>query len=175
MTDLLSRYAESLFWFGRYSERTTCLARLLEVRASGQGGHIDCSMLGSLIGVAALQTSEYFGTGNAPQPLGSAHPRNAPYQAYRASDDYFIIAAGNDRLWAEVAEAVGIDFRRARLMVFLISSAALGVVGAYYAMYFGSISPQIFSLDTMLLLFAMMVIVQTVFFFSEPVPMPDCH
>ncbi|MEX0340606.1 MAG: branched-chain amino acid ABC transporter permease [Arenibacterium sp.] len=56
------------------------------------------------------------------------------------------------------AEAIGIDFRRARLMVFLISSAALGVVGAYYAMYFGSISPQIFSLDTMLLLFAMMVI-----------------
>ena len=56
------------------------------------------------------------------------------------------------------AEAIGIDFRRARLMVFLISSAALGVVGAYYTMYFGSISPQIFSLDTMLLLFAMMVI-----------------
>ena len=56
------------------------------------------------------------------------------------------------------AEAVGIDFRRARLMVFLISSAALGVVGAYYVMYFGSVSPQIFSLDTMLLLFAMMVI-----------------
>lgn len=56
------------------------------------------------------------------------------------------------------AEAVGIDFRRARLMVFLISSASLGFVGAFYAMYFGSISPQIFSLDTMLLLFAMMVI-----------------
>ncbi|QBF30825.1 branched-chain amino acid ABC transporter permease [Thalassococcus sp. S3] len=56
------------------------------------------------------------------------------------------------------AEAVGIDFRRARLQVFLISSAALGVIGPFYAMYFGSISPQIFSLDTMLLLFAMMVI-----------------
>jgi branched-chain amino acid transport system permease protein len=56
------------------------------------------------------------------------------------------------------AEAVGIDFRRARLMVFVISSAALGVVGAFYAMYFRSISPQIFSLDQLLLLFAMMVI-----------------
>ncbi|MEX0286526.1 MAG: branched-chain amino acid ABC transporter permease [Paracoccaceae bacterium] len=56
------------------------------------------------------------------------------------------------------AEAIGIDFRRARLMVFMISSAALGVVGAFYAMYFRSISPQIFSLDQMLLLFAMMVI-----------------
>ena len=56
------------------------------------------------------------------------------------------------------AEAVGIDFRRARLMVFMISSAALGVVGAFYAMYYRSISPQIFSLDQLLLLFAMMVI-----------------
>ncbi|MGI9357674.1 MAG: branched-chain amino acid ABC transporter permease [Rhizobiaceae bacterium] len=56
------------------------------------------------------------------------------------------------------AEAVGIDFRRARLMVFIISSAALGFVGAFYAMYFRSISPQIFSLNQLLLLFAMMVI-----------------
>lgn len=56
------------------------------------------------------------------------------------------------------AEAIGIDFRRARLTVFVISSAALGVVGAFYAMYYRSISPQIFSLDQLLLLFAMMVI-----------------
>jgi crotonobetainyl-CoA:carnitine CoA-transferase CaiB-like acyl-CoA transferase len=84
------------------------LAKLMQVRAGGEGGHIDCSMLGSLIGVAALQTSEYFGNGTAPQALGSAHPRNAPYQAYKASDDYFIIAAGNNKLWTEVAEAVGL-------------------------------------------------------------------
>lgn len=85
----------------------TILAKLMQARESGQGGYIDCSMLGSLIGVAALQTSEYFGTGRAPRPLGSAHPRNAPYRAFRASDDHFIIAAGNDKLWAEVADAVG--------------------------------------------------------------------
>lgn len=85
----------------------TILAKILQARETGVGGHIDCSMLGSLIGVAALQTSEYFGTGRTPRPLGSAHPRNAPYQAFRGSDDYFIIAAGNDRLWAEVASAVG--------------------------------------------------------------------
>jgi len=85
----------------------TILAQLMRARETGEGAHIDCSMLGSLIGVAALQTSEYFGTGRAPQPLGSAHPRNAPYQAFRASDEYFVIAAGNDRMWASVCEAVG--------------------------------------------------------------------
>jgi len=56
------------------------------------------------------------------------------------------------------SEACGIDFRRARLYVFLISSAALGVCGAFYAMYYRSISPSVFSLDQLLLLFAMMVI-----------------
>ena len=61
------------------------------------------------MGVSALQTSEFFGTGKAPQALGSAHPRNAPYQAFRGSDEYFIIAAGNDHLWVEVAAATGLE------------------------------------------------------------------
>lgn len=38
MNDLLARYAECLFWFGRYMERTACLARLLEVQTSFDRG-----------------------------------------------------------------------------------------------------------------------------------------
>ncbi|WP_146347148.1 branched-chain amino acid ABC transporter permease [Phaeobacter marinintestinus] len=56
------------------------------------------------------------------------------------------------------AEAVGIDYRQARLYVFLITSGCLGVIGAFYAMFYMSISPSIFSLDQLLLLFAMIVI-----------------
>jgi succinate---hydroxymethylglutarate CoA-transferase len=85
-----------------------CIAvGVMRAKESGVGCFIDCSMLGSLIGIAALQTSEFFGTGEAPKRLGSAHPRNAPYQAFKAKDDYFIIAAGNDKLWEEVCGAVG--------------------------------------------------------------------
>ena len=86
----------------------TITAALMKARETGRGCHIDCSMLGSLIGVAALQTSEFFGTGKPGRRLGSAHPRNAPYQAFRASDGYFVIAAGNDALWGQVADAVGL-------------------------------------------------------------------
>ena len=45
----------------------------------------------------------------ARRPVRSAPriPRNAPYQAFRASDEHFIIAAGNDRLFAQVCAAVG--------------------------------------------------------------------
>ena len=85
----------------------TITANLMRAGETGRGAYIDCSMLGSLVGVAALQTSEYFGTGRAPRLFGSAHPRNAPYQAFRASDEHFIIAAGNDRLFAQVCDAVG--------------------------------------------------------------------
>jgi crotonobetainyl-CoA:carnitine CoA-transferase CaiB-like acyl-CoA transferase len=85
----------------------TIMALYLRARDTGRGAYIDCSMLGSLLGVAALQTSEYFGTGKVPGRIGSAHPRNAPYQAFRAEDDYFIIAAGTDTFWREVVDAVG--------------------------------------------------------------------
>lgn len=84
------------------------LAAVMEVRRTGVGARIDCSMLGCTLGISALQISEYFGTGNPPQRLGSAHPRNAPYQAFQASDKPFVIAAGNDKLWGEVCEAVNL-------------------------------------------------------------------
>jgi crotonobetainyl-CoA:carnitine CoA-transferase CaiB-like acyl-CoA transferase len=78
------------------------VAALRRVEREGTGDHIDVSMLGATLGMAALQTSEHFGTGRDPVKLGSAHPRNAPYQAFRAHDGYFAMAAGNDRLWRAV-------------------------------------------------------------------------
>ncbi|MCP5286031.1 MAG: CoA transferase [Burkholderiaceae bacterium] len=83
-------------------------ALLARVRAGGPGGHIDVPMFGATLAIAALQTSEYFGTGRNPAKLGSAHPRNAPYQAYAARDGFFAIAAGNNRLWAAVCDTVGV-------------------------------------------------------------------
>jgi branched-chain amino acid transport system permease protein len=58
----------------------------------------------------------------------------------------------------DFAQATGIDYRKARMQVFLVSSAGLGVIGAFYAQFYGSISPAIFSLDQLMLLFAMIVI-----------------
>lgn len=80
---------------------------LVRARASGTGAYLDVPMFGCTLAIAALQTSEFFGTGRSPGKLGSAHPRNAPYQAFRAQDGYFAIAAGNDGLWRSVLDAVG--------------------------------------------------------------------
>src|SRR5690554_7571369 len=46
------------------------------------------------------------GSGQNPKKLGSAHPRSAPYQVFRAADGWFAMAAGNDRLWEKVCKAV---------------------------------------------------------------------
>ncbi|WP_295529592.1 CoA transferase [uncultured Pseudacidovorax sp.] len=81
-------------------------AMLAHVRAGGRGAHIDIPMFGCTLGVAALQTSEYFGNDRSPVKLGSAHPRNAPYQAFRAQDGHFAIAAGNHKLWLDVLGVV---------------------------------------------------------------------
>jgi crotonobetainyl-CoA:carnitine CoA-transferase CaiB-like acyl-CoA transferase len=82
-------------------------AELREVQRTGLGTHIDMSMLGATLGIAALQTSEYFGSGRDPVKMGSAHPRNAPYQIFRCRDGYFGMAAGNNALWGSVCRVVG--------------------------------------------------------------------
>jgi len=79
---------------------------IARVRAGGSGGQVDVPMFATTLAIAALQTSEYFGAGSNPRKLGSAHPRNAPYQAFRARDGWFAIAAGNDRLWRAVCDVV---------------------------------------------------------------------
>lgn len=84
------------------------VSALRGVSDTGKGTHIDASMLGCSIGIAALQTSEFFGTGTNSPRVGSRHPRNAPYQAFKASDDYFALAAGNDKLFRQVCELVGL-------------------------------------------------------------------
>jgi crotonobetainyl-CoA:carnitine CoA-transferase CaiB-like acyl-CoA transferase len=96
------------FTAGLYGAMSIC-AELRQVAASGQGVHIDVPMMGTSLAIAALQTSEYFGNGRDPVKLGSAHPRNAPYQAFRAQDDYLVMAAGTQALWQTVCRVVQSD------------------------------------------------------------------
>jgi formyl-CoA transferase len=82
-------------------------AALHKARATGQGDHVDVSMLGAMLGIANLQTSELFGTGRDPVRLGSAHPMNAPYAAFCCRDGYFALAAGTNKLWEAACDAIG--------------------------------------------------------------------
>lgn len=83
------------------------VSALYAVRNGERGTHIDASMFGASLAVGALQTSQYFGSGQDPERLGSAHPRNAPYQAFQARDGYFAMAAGNNALFRSACAAIG--------------------------------------------------------------------
>jgi crotonobetainyl-CoA:carnitine CoA-transferase CaiB-like acyl-CoA transferase len=91
------------FTAGLYGAMGIC-AQLRAVAQTGKGVHIDVPMMGTSLAIAALQTSEYFGVGKDPVKLGSAHPRNAPYQAFKAKDDYLVMAAGTQALWETVCQ-----------------------------------------------------------------------
>ena len=74
---------------------------------NGAGDHIDVSMLGSMLGIANLQTSELFGTGRDPVRLGSAHPMNAPYAGFKCRDGDIALAAGTNKLWEAACAGIG--------------------------------------------------------------------
>jgi crotonobetainyl-CoA:carnitine CoA-transferase CaiB-like acyl-CoA transferase len=82
------------------------IAAHLRVGSQREAVHIDVPMMGASLAFAALQVSEYFGSGRDPVRLGSAHPRNAPYQAFKARDKYFVMAAGTQSLWQTVCGAI---------------------------------------------------------------------
>jgi formyl-CoA transferase len=94
------------FTAGLYAAFSVVSALHKANRGAG-GDHLDVSMLGAMLGIANLQTSEYFGTGRDPVRLGSAHPMNAPYAAFRCRDGYFALAAGTDKLWQAACEGIG--------------------------------------------------------------------
>ena len=83
-------------------------ASVAAVRSGAPGRHIDVPMLGTTLAIAALQTSEYFGNHRDPVKLGSAHPRNAPYQAFRCKEGEIVLAAGTDELFRKACECVGL-------------------------------------------------------------------
>jgi formyl-CoA transferase len=73
---------------------------------TGQGQLVDTSLLEAAMALTVWEAAEYWVTGAAPRPLGSAHRLTAPYQALRAADGWFTVGANNDRLFEALARAI---------------------------------------------------------------------
>jgi len=73
---------------------------------TGEGQLVDTSLLEAAMALTVWESTEYWVTGRAPKPLGSAHRLTAPYQALRASDGYFTVGANNDKLFAALCRAL---------------------------------------------------------------------
>ncbi|UCH38370.1 MAG: CoA transferase [Candidatus Bathyarchaeota archaeon] len=84
------------------------LSALIARKKTGKGQLIDVSLLDGLVSILSHQAGNYLVSGIDPKRLGSAHPTIAPYQAFQASDSYFVIAVGNDALWQRFCQGVNL-------------------------------------------------------------------
>ncbi len=74
---------------------------------TGEGQAVDTSLFEAGVVQTYWQSAIAFATGISPEPMGSAHPLNAPYQAFETADGWINIGAANQRNWERLAEAIG--------------------------------------------------------------------
>jgi formyl-CoA transferase len=83
------------------------LAALYRREKTGEGAHIDMALLDTQLAVLANQVSNYLVSGEDPPRQGNTHPNLVPYQPFDASDRALVIAVGNERQFARLAELAG--------------------------------------------------------------------
>jgi crotonobetainyl-CoA:carnitine CoA-transferase CaiB-like acyl-CoA transferase len=83
-------------------------AALAERAVSGRGQQIDLALFDVMTGTLANQAMNYLVSGNSPKRMGNAHPNIVPYAVFPCADGWFILAVGNDRQFARLAEIIGL-------------------------------------------------------------------
>jgi crotonobetainyl-CoA:carnitine CoA-transferase CaiB-like acyl-CoA transferase len=74
---------------------------------TGQGQWLETSLFEAALVQTYWQSAIALATGVAPRAMGSAHPLNAPYQAFAASDGWIVVGGANKRNWMRMLEALG--------------------------------------------------------------------
>jgi crotonobetainyl-CoA:carnitine CoA-transferase CaiB-like acyl-CoA transferase len=83
------------------------LAALFQRERTGEGAHIDMALFDTQLAMLANQASNALISGKDPPRQGNTHPNIVPYQPFQAADQPIIIAIGNDRQFARLAEICG--------------------------------------------------------------------
>lgn len=86
---------------------TAALAGVIEAQRTGRGRQFDISLYDVAINALVNQAQASLLTGNAPERLGSGHPSIVPYQAFETATDPVVLAVGNDRQFASLAQLLG--------------------------------------------------------------------
>ncbi|HZT02307.1 MAG TPA: CaiB/BaiF CoA-transferase family protein [Steroidobacteraceae bacterium] len=81
------------------------LAALLARVTTGQGAHIDISLLDVQVAALANQATAWLIGRCLPQRLGNSHPSIVPYQPFTCADGEVMLAIGNDGQFAALCRA----------------------------------------------------------------------
>jgi crotonobetainyl-CoA:carnitine CoA-transferase CaiB-like acyl-CoA transferase len=84
-------------------------AALAERERTGRGRHVEVSLMDAALTSLLNQGSAWVAGGVVPGRMGNRHPSIVPYETYDAADRPFAVAVGNDRLFARLCDATGLD------------------------------------------------------------------
>jgi crotonobetainyl-CoA:carnitine CoA-transferase CaiB-like acyl-CoA transferase len=83
------------------------LAALHHRGATGEGQHLEASLMASALSGMVNQTSAYVAGGVVPFRMGNSHPSLTPYEPLPAADKELIVTAGNDTQFRKLCEVIG--------------------------------------------------------------------
>ncbi|HEY7147483.1 MAG TPA: CoA transferase [Streptosporangiaceae bacterium] len=84
------------------------LAALSHRAATGEGQHIEASLMASALSGMVNQTSSRVTGGVVPFRMGNAHPSLFPYEPLPTGDGDLIVTAGNDAMFRKLCEVLGV-------------------------------------------------------------------
>ena len=84
------------------------LAALYEREKTGLGAKIDIAMLDAQLAIQEHAVAITTATGTPPGRTGARHPTITPFSTYRAADGFFVIAAGNDAMFATLCTTLNL-------------------------------------------------------------------
>jgi CoA:oxalate CoA-transferase len=82
------------------------LAALHDREHTGKGAHVDVGLLDSSVALLSYIAGNYSASGDEPQKVGSGHHSVTPYGAYRAKDEWLVIACFAERAWPKLCRAL---------------------------------------------------------------------
>jgi crotonobetainyl-CoA:carnitine CoA-transferase CaiB-like acyl-CoA transferase len=82
------------------------LAALAGRERTGNGAHVDFSMLDGQVSLLTLAAARYFALGEVPPRLGTEHPGRVPSATFRCKDGKYAHITASDQHWAPLCEAL---------------------------------------------------------------------
>ncbi|MCS7007538.1 MAG: CoA transferase, partial [Thermoleophilia bacterium] len=82
------------------------VAALLERERTGRGSVVDTSLYETALAYVGYHLVGYLADGTVPRGQGTVFPMVAPYEVFPTRDGSLMVAAGNDRLFAALCEAL---------------------------------------------------------------------
>lgn len=83
------------------------LAALYAREKTGKGQFIDIALLDTQVAVMSNVAQYYLTSGKVPERIGNAHLSIVPYEVFKASDGFIILAIGNDKQFRDFCAFAG--------------------------------------------------------------------